>query len=142
VTNIREAGSPTEHEVDAVAGRLFRIFDDVSAGREPLHDFEVLVYGCSEYLENWRALAREAMRLGLRLDGSSPPGEAGSPEEYEGDVVAGRVFKISFKNVEQMTDGDLRAELDGLYQKWYDVRQVLVARVDELENEVEHRRKK
>lgn len=58
-----------EEEIDVVAGKLFRIFDDASAGREPLHDFDVLVDGQSEYLENWRALAREAIRLGLRLEG-------------------------------------------------------------------------
>jgi hypothetical protein len=53
--------------VDRVARRLFRAFDDANQGREPLHDFDVMTeckYDDRYVVENWRALAREAIRLG------------------------------------------------------------------------------
>jgi hypothetical protein len=43
----------SDAHVDRVAHHLFRTFDDASAGRAPLHDFE-----------HWRVLAREAIQIG------------------------------------------------------------------------------
>jgi hypothetical protein len=43
----------SDAHVARVAHHFFRTFDDASAGRAPLHDFE-----------HWRALAREAIRIG------------------------------------------------------------------------------
>jgi hypothetical protein len=53
----------SDAHVDRVARHLFRAFDDVNQGREPLHDFDVM----DERQLNWRALAREAIRLGALL---------------------------------------------------------------------------
>lgn len=53
--------------VDRVARRLFRAFDDANQGHEPLHDFDVMAqceYEDRPVIDNWRALAREAIRLG------------------------------------------------------------------------------
>lgn len=53
--------------VDRVARRLFRAFDDVNNGHEPLHDFDVLIECEHEGLPvitKWRALALAAIQLG------------------------------------------------------------------------------
>lgn len=57
----------SEAHVDRVARRLFRAFDDVNQGHEPLHDFDVVAeseYAGRPAVENWCALARAAIRLG------------------------------------------------------------------------------
>lgn len=57
----------SDAHVDRVARRLFRAFDDASRGREPLHDFDVMAeceYEGRPIVDNWRALAREAIQLG------------------------------------------------------------------------------
>lgn len=60
----RELNVPdlSDAHVDRVARHLFRAFDDVNIGREPLHDFDVMVE-CARG-DHWYALAREAIRLG------------------------------------------------------------------------------
>jgi hypothetical protein len=55
----------SDAHVDRVARHLFRAFDDVNRGREPLHDFDVLTE--DGRLPHWYALAREAIRLGALL---------------------------------------------------------------------------
>ena len=53
--------------VDRVARRLFRAFDNANKGREPLHDFDVMAqceYDGRQVIDNWRALALEAILLG------------------------------------------------------------------------------
>jgi len=53
--------------VDRVARRLYRAFDDAHRGREPLHDFDVMAeceYEDRHVIDNWHALAREAIRFG------------------------------------------------------------------------------
>lgn len=57
----RPARDLSAAHVNRVALRLFRAFDATSPGRELLHDFDVTAQ--CEY-ENWRSLAREAIRLG------------------------------------------------------------------------------
>jgi hypothetical protein len=52
----------SDAHVDRVARHLFRAFDDVNQGREPLHDFDVLEE--DGRLTHWLALAREAIRRG------------------------------------------------------------------------------
>ncbi len=52
----------SDAHVDRMARHLFRAFDDVNIGHEPLHDFDV-VDECGRG-NHWRALAREAIRLG------------------------------------------------------------------------------
>lgn len=57
----------SDGHVDRVARRLFRAFDDASKGREPLHDFDVMAeceYEGRPVVDNWRALAREAIQRG------------------------------------------------------------------------------
>ena len=57
----------SDAHVDRVARRLYRAFDDASQGREPLHDFDVMAqceYEGRPVIDNWRALAREAIQLG------------------------------------------------------------------------------
>lgn len=56
--------------VDRVARRLYRAFDDANRGREPQHDFDVMAeceYAGRPVIDNWRTLAREAIRLGAVL---------------------------------------------------------------------------
>jgi hypothetical protein len=65
VTTCPACGAPhypdlSDAHVDRVARHLFRAFDAVNEGREPLHDFDVL----DEHRPRWLALAREAIRLG------------------------------------------------------------------------------
>lgn len=51
----------------AVARMLFRAFDDMNIGREPLHDFDVMAecdYNGRRVIDNWRAAARAAIALG------------------------------------------------------------------------------
>lgn len=50
----------SDEHVNRLARHLFRAFDDANTGREPLHDFDVM----DDRQPNWRALAREAIRLG------------------------------------------------------------------------------
>lgn len=60
--------------VDRVARRLFRAFDDVNQGHEPLHDFDVMAeceYDDRLVVDKWRALAREAIRLGAVVEEGS-----------------------------------------------------------------------
>jgi len=57
----------SDAHIDRVARRLYRAFDDASWGREPLHDFDVMSeceWQGRPVVDNWRALAREAIRLG------------------------------------------------------------------------------
>lgn len=57
----------SDAHVARVARRLFRAFDDANKGREPLHDFDVMAeceYEGRAVIDNWRALARESIRLG------------------------------------------------------------------------------
>jgi hypothetical protein len=63
----RPALNLSDAHVDRVARRLFRAFDDANRGREPLHDFDVMTkceYEGRPVIDNWRALAREAIQLG------------------------------------------------------------------------------
>jgi len=63
----RPAPDLADAHVDRVARRLYRAFDDANQGREPLHDFDVMAqceYEGRPVVDNWRALAREAIRLG------------------------------------------------------------------------------
>lgn len=57
----------SDAHVDRVARRLFRAFDDASEGREPPHDYDVMAqceYEGQPVVDNWIALAREAIRRG------------------------------------------------------------------------------
>jgi len=58
-------------EAKEVARILFRAFDDVNEGREPLHDFDVVLEsggdGYSGTAENWLALGAKAVELGAHL---------------------------------------------------------------------------
>jgi len=57
----------SDAHVDRVARKLFRAFDDASAGCEPLHDYDVMSqceYDGRPVINNWRALARAAIQLG------------------------------------------------------------------------------
>jgi hypothetical protein len=61
----------SDAHVDRVARKLYRAFDDASAGKEPLHDFDVMAqceYDGHPVIESWRALAREAIRLGTVVE--------------------------------------------------------------------------
>jgi hypothetical protein len=64
----------SDAHVDRVARRLYRAFDDARQGHEPLHDFDVM--GQCQFdgrlvIINWRALAREAIRLGTVVEEGS-----------------------------------------------------------------------
>lgn len=68
----REHPAPdlSEAHVDRVARRLYRAFDDANRGARPLHDFDTMaqrVYESRPVIDNWRALAREAIRLGANV---------------------------------------------------------------------------
>ena len=50
-------------------------FDDASEGREPSHDFDVMAeceYEGQPVVDNWIALAREAIRLGAVVPEETP----------------------------------------------------------------------
>ena len=62
---------PTDEEVDAVARVLFRAFDDVNIGLEPLHDYDVMTecdFNGRPVVDKWHAMARTAIALGARRD--------------------------------------------------------------------------
>ncbi len=66
----------SDEHVDRVARVLYRAFDDVNKGYEPLHDFDVMAqceYEGRPVIDNWRALAREAIKRGASVTGLAQP---------------------------------------------------------------------